>query len=119
MRKDRVAVLYANSLFGQGLAHLLRSDRRLEVTSIRADPETAPAELARLRPDAIVIEDSEEAAVRRILQHVPPVLLIKVRLQDNLIDIYYNLQVVAAGPEDLLEAIHTGLKRRHQAPAKG
>lgn len=112
MTKGRVAVLYINSLFGEGLAQLLHSDEQLSVTCLRADPERTPQEIRRLKPHAIIIEESsDESFLRELLRDLPPALLIRVRLQDNVMDVYYSRQVVTACPEDLLEAIHLGVSR--------
>ena len=113
MSKRRVAVLYQHSLFGQGLAQLLHGDGSLSVTCLRADTSNNPQEIRRLRPDAIVIEDDDDQAfMRDLLRDLPPALLIRVRLQDNVMDVYHSWHVVSACPADLLEAIHLGLSSR-------
>jgi hypothetical protein len=113
MSKRRVAVLYNHSLFGQGLAQLLHGDGSLSITCLRADPSHNPQEIRRLRPHAIVIEDGDDPAfMRDLLRDLPPALLIRVRLQDNVMDVYYTRHVVSACPADLLEAIHLGLSSR-------
>ncbi len=112
MTKGRVAVLYTHSLFGEGLAQLLHGDDNLSVTCLRADPHRNPQEIRRLRPHAIVVEESsDEVFMRDLLRDLPPALLIRVRLEDNVMDVYYSRQVVSACPEDLLEAIHLGVSR--------
>lgn len=112
MTKGRVAVLYTHSLFGEGLAQLLHGDEGLSVTCLRADPARNPQEIRRLRPHAIVVEETaDEGFMRELLRDLPPALLIRVRLQDNVMDVYYSRQVVSACPEDLLEAIHVGVSR--------
>lgn len=112
MAKGRVAVLYTHSLFGEGLAQLLHGDDGLSVTCLRADPARNPSEIRRLKPHAIVVEEtSDESFMRELLRELPPALLIRVRLDDNVMDVYYSRQVVSACPEDLLEAIHLGVSR--------
>jgi hypothetical protein len=103
-------VLYNHPLFGEGLAQLLHGDGKLSVTCLQADPSRNPQEIGRLRPHAIVIEDSDdEAFMRKLLRCLPPALLIRVRLQDNVMDVYSSRHVDAACPADLLEAIHAGV----------
>jgi hypothetical protein len=119
MAKRRVAVLYGHPLFGEGLAQLLHSDGRLSVTCLRADPARNQQEISRLRPHVIVVEDSDDDAfMRELLRSLPPALLIRVRLQDNVMDVYSSRHVDSACPADLIEAIHTGLSRggREVAP---
>jgi hypothetical protein len=94
-------------LFGQGLAQLLHGDEGLSVTCLRADPSHNSQEIRRLKPHAIVIEEGDdEGFMRDLLRELPPALLIRVRLQDNVMDVYYSWHVVSACPADLLEAIH-------------
>jgi hypothetical protein len=113
MTKRRVAVLYSHPLFGEGLAQLLQSDNGLLVTCLRADPSGSCQEIDRLRPHVIVIEDSDdEAFMRDLLRGLPSALLIRVRLQDNVMDVYSTRHVLAACPADLLEAIHVGVSPR-------
>ena len=121
MSKRRVAVLYSHPLFGEGLAQLLHGDGALAVTCFRADPSRNPEEISRLKPHAIVVEDTDdEAFVRDLLRDLPPALLIRVRLQDNVMDVYSSRHVVSACPADLLEAIHLGVRGgARQAPGIG
>lgn len=120
MTKGRVAVLYTHSLFGEGLARLLHGDDGLTVTCLRADPVHNPAEIRRLKPHAIIVEESaDESFMRELLRELPPALLIRVRLEDNVMDVYYSRQVVSACPEDLLEAIHLGVSRNSREFIRG
>lgn len=112
MSKRRVAVLYSHPLFGEGLAQLLHADAEISVTCLRADPASNPEQIDTLRPHAIVVEDSnDEAFMRDLLRGLPSVLLIRVRLQDNVMDVYSSRHVASACPADLLEAIHAGVHR--------
>jgi hypothetical protein len=114
MRKGVVAVLYIHPLFGRGIAQLLQSDD-LNVTCLQADAAFNPDEVKRLRPHAIVAECSgDDAFIRDLLPKLPSVLLIEVRLEDNVMDVHYRRQVPSASPEDLLEAIHRGMSRESE-----
>lgn len=113
MHKRRVAVIYTHALFGQGIAHLLRADERLQVTCLRADLPDTTEQLRRLRPHAIVMEGCEESPLLSgIVRDLPPVLFIGMHFEDNLMDIYRSRQVVAARLENLVDAIYYGLRRR-------
>lgn len=115
MDKRRVAVLYTHALLGQGIAQLLQADKQLEVTCLRAGLADTCEQLKRLRPHVIVVEESEEGALLRdLVRDLPPALFIMVRLEESVMDIYYDRQVVAARPEALVEAIHHGLRKRGQ-----
>lgn len=117
MRRPRVAVLYVHPLFGQGIAQLLLADKGLEVICLNASLGEAPAQLKRLRPHAIVVEGCEDGdSLRDLVQDLPPTVFIQVHLDDNVMDVYQSRQVLLARPENLVEAIHLGLKRRSHAP---
>ena len=116
MRRPRVAVLYIHPLFGQGIAQLLLADKELDVTCLSADVGGTAAELKKLRPHAIVLEGCEERdSLRDLVQDLPPTVFIRVHLDDNVMDVYQSRQVLLARPENLVEAIHVGLKRRGHA----
>ncbi len=115
MHKRRVVILYTHALFGQGIAQLLQSDVRLEVTCLRADLPDATEQLRQLQPSAIVMEGCESnSLLSLVVQDLPPALFIAVHFEDNLMDVYQDRQVVAARPETLVEAIHHGLATQLQ-----
>lgn len=110
MHKQRVVILYTHALFGQGIAQLLQSDDRLEVSCLRADLPDTVEELRQLRPSAIVTEGCESSPLLSfVVQDLPPALFVAVHFEDNLMDVYQDRRVVAARPETLVEAIHHGL----------
>ncbi len=116
MRRPRVAVLYVHPLFGQGIAQLLLADKELEVICLSASLGEAPAQLKRLRPHAIVVEGCEEGdSLRDLVQDLPPAVFIRVHLEDNVMDVYQSRQILTARPENLVEAIYLGFKRRGHA----
>ena len=113
MRKSRVAVLYVHSLFGQGIARLLRADSDLEVTCLGACVAGAPEHLKRLRPHAIVLEGCRaDSVLDDVLCDLPPALIIRVAPEDNVMDIYHRRQVITAQPETLVSTIQVGLRGR-------
>lgn len=121
MTRGRVAVVCSHPLFGRGIAQLLEADDELEVTCLTADSSDTSERLRRLRPHAIVVEEPRKSdLLRNLARDVPLALLIEVRSQDNVMDVYQNWQVVVAQPEDLLRAVHLGIRRRaRQSPPVG
>ena len=111
MRRSRVVVLYVHPLFGQGIGLLLRSQEDLEVTCLPMSEEQHE-ELLRLRPRAIVLEATEDGLPWKTLQDLPPATVIRVGLDQNTMDVYQRHQIVSAGPDNLVEAIHSGLRRK-------
>ena len=111
MRRSRVVVLYVHPLFGQGIGQLLRSQADLEVTCLPMSEEQHE-ELLRLRPRAIVLEATEDGLPWKTMQDLPPATVIRVGLDQNTMDVYQRHQIVSAGPDNLVEAIHSGLRRK-------
>lgn len=105
--KRRVAVVYTHALFGMGIARLLQPDKCLQVRCLDALLPDAGEQLKRLRPHAVVLEgDEEHISFRDLAGTMPRALVIIVRLDDEVMDIYYGRQVMAACPEALVETIH-------------
>lgn len=104
-------VLYVHPLFGQGIGQLLRLHKDLEVTCLPVSEDQHEA-LRRLRPRAIVLEATEDGLSRKTLQDLPPAMVIRVGLDENTMDVYQRHQIVSAGPDNLVEAIHSGLRRK-------
>ncbi len=109
MHKRRIAVLYTHTLFGLGIAQLLRADEQMEVTCLRADLAATQEELKRLRPYAVVMEGCVESPlISEIVRDIPAALFIGVHPEDNSMVIYHGRQVVTGCPESLLEAVRHG-----------
>jgi hypothetical protein len=114
MEQRRVAVLYSHALFGEGLARILDTDGGLAVSCVRADPGHLPAEIEELKPDAIIVEENaDETFMRELLRCLPPVLLIRVCLEDNVMEVYNCRHVLSACPDDLLQVIRVGACGSH------
>jgi hypothetical protein len=111
MRRSRVVVLYIHPLFGQGIGQILREQDDLEVTCLPAC-EVQHDDLERLAPRAIVLEATKDGVSWETLQDLPPATVIRVGLDENVMDVYQRHQIVSAGPDNLVEAIHTGLRRK-------
>ena len=115
-RRRRVAVVYTHPLFGMGIAQLLLPDKCLQVRCLNALLPDAGEQLRRLRPHAVVFEgDEEHISFRDLAGTLPRTLVIIVRLSDDVMDVYYGRQVMAACPETLAETIH---RRRPPATAR-
>jgi hypothetical protein len=106
-RTRRVAVVYTHALFGMGIARLLQPEEWLQVRCLNALLPDAGDQLRRLRPHAVVFEgDEEHISFRDLAGTMPRALVIIVRLDDEVMDIYYGRQVMAACPQTLVETIH-------------
>lgn len=109
MRGSVVVVLYEHSLFGQGIGTLLRSDDHLSVACLPLAEGNIRTRLKRLRPGIIILEAPHDSVIWQMLTDLPPVTVIRVSLDEDVMDVYYGHRVVSARPDSLLDAVHTGL----------
>ena len=110
MRRSRIVVLYVHPLFGQGIGQILRGQEDLDVVCLSVG-ENIHEELERLRPQAIVIE-TEDCISWQTLRDLPPATVIRVGLGENSMDVFERHQLLSAGLENLIQAIHSGLHRK-------
>lgn len=125
MRKRRVAIVYTNALFAQGIACLLGVEPRLQVVSVPAQECGAAEELRRLRPHVLIVERNGGgpalgAVPMELLSGVRSALLIVLGLRDAGMELFYNRRVTMAAPDTLLQAVlESGTsKRRPAAPSR-
>jgi hypothetical protein len=111
MRRSRIVVLYVHPLFGQGIGQILRGEEDLDVVCLSVG-DGVHEELERLRPKAIVIEAAEDSMSWECLRDLAPATVIRIGLGENTMDIYERHQLVSAGLDNLIDAIHSGLHRR-------
>ncbi len=111
MHRSRVVVLYVHPLFGQGIGQLLRSQEDLAVTCLPASGDQHE-KLRRLHPRAIVFEATDDSLFLELLRDLPPTTMIRVGLSENTMEVFHRHQIVSAGAENLVEAIHSGLQHR-------
>ncbi len=109
MHRSRVVVLYVHPLFGQGIGQLLRSQEDLVVTCLLASGDLHE-KLRRLHPQAIVLEATADSLFLEMLKDLPPTTVIRVGLDENTMDVFQRHQILSAAPDNLVEAIHSGLR---------
>ena len=105
-RAQRVVILYANSLLGEGLGRMLAAaDRALTVELVHVD-DAATAECALAgSPDVVILERGLPRQALDLLRLVPSALFIDVGL-DAGPTWTYRREELSPQPEDLLRAIH-------------
>ena len=74
MSSTRVAVVASHSLFGEGIATLLRSDDRLRVIRIDAHASDSEQRLKAFQPEVVVLEVPEGSAMWDALPGISPLL---------------------------------------------
>jgi len=110
LRRKRVTVLYQHPLFGFGIQRVLSEDPEFEVVDVRALPADGAGVGKGLDTDVIVAEGEDPDTLSRLVTEFPPVLVVFVRLDSNLIDVYHNREVVFPPPASLAEAL-SGTKK--------
>ncbi len=107
MRRRRVAVLYSHPLFGCGIAQLLSRDEQFDVACLESGDAAESALAMTPGTDAIVVEDGTEPdTIDRVIQALPPVLVVVVSLQDNGLKVYQGRRRLHPHSEDLPDLIH-------------
>ncbi|MFI5042854.1 MAG: hypothetical protein ACHQNA_13590 [Acidimicrobiales bacterium] len=113
-REQRVVILYANSLLGEGLGRILAADRSLSVELVHVD-DAATAERALADPpDVVILERGLPRQALDLLRLVPSALFIDVGLDAGPTWTYCR-EELSPHPEDLLRAIN--LRSAHAADA--
>ena len=109
---QRVLLIASGSLLDEGVESLLKPEIDLQVSGITPTDETTLLEdIARVQPDVILlneVEPSDAARIFALLQGVPAVRMIVVRLNTNTVDVYQKQQVQGVKSNDLLALIRGG-----------
>jgi len=105
----RIYIVYRNTLFAAGIRSLLRGQRALKVVGTESDPTKALDAVATLRPEVIIIEESDaetqSATLEDILQRHPEGRVVAMDLNHNFATVYDRRRVVTTQPTDLIRAI--------------
>lgn len=112
MAVKQVFILWSYPLFYESVRRLL-DDEGIEIVGAGSELSTARTEIETLRPDTILIEQSEEGAA------ISPEILtlievsswgpsiISMSLRDNELWVYQREQKTVKQPEDLLDLIRS------------
>lgn len=106
----RVAIVFINPLFAQGIACLLETEPHLQVVCIDARNPDAAEGLRRLEPQVVLVEqDSQGSALcsvpMQLFSHEGWMLLIVLGLQAPEMEMFYKRRVRVATPDTLLQAV--------------
>jgi hypothetical protein len=110
--KRRVLIVNTGSLLEAGVEMLLRREIDLQVSGCPFIGESALLRsVAQLKPDVIIMNDSSEITVARVLELLADKLaslqLIVVQSRDNTVDVYQYQRVTVTEVSDLLGLIRT------------
>jgi DNA-binding NarL/FixJ family response regulator len=96
MNQQRVLILYTQSLFGEGIQHILGEEPTVEVIGVEPLAPESLAIVASLRPDVLIVAEGDHSPlIGQILQTYADLPLICVSLEKNTVQIYYTHQVPA------------------------
>jgi hypothetical protein len=109
--QSRIVILSGRSLFAEGLAaRLSRSPGGHELLSVDARQDDALERVIGLRPEAVLLDSSDEIVMRhRPLMHLlaalPELRIVRVDPQTNQVQIVSSQQHAAGRVDDLLALI--------------
>jgi DNA-binding NarL/FixJ family response regulator len=108
MALRRVYLLWTHPLFFETV-HRLLSDQGLDIVGESANHEIGRSEIARLKPEVVVLEENEPGSAGELvdlLQSGPSdVLILGLNLMDNELRVYQRQQRTVLRPSDLVDYI--------------
>lgn len=107
MSARRVFVIWTHPLFHESIRLLLRRPN-VELVGATSDGAVGERQIAMLRPDVVIIEETEEeqqadARIMSVLQRVPK--LIRLSLEDNQLILFQRQDRTVGQVADLLRLI--------------
>ncbi|MFQ5684822.1 MAG: hypothetical protein ACE5HC_16335 [Candidatus Binatia bacterium] len=114
MKKEKVLILYTNSLFAKGLVGLLSKERDLKVEGLLMDKmECGRRQIKSMRPDVVIIEDQNPVfdtcnALSELLKDNSKAFVIRVNLNQKDAVAYTGLRL-AATKSNLLKLVRRGV----------
>lgn len=111
----RVMIVGSGSLLDEGVERLLRSRESIQVSGIVYSDDTSfLQDVSDMRPDVILLNEAgplDSLRILELLKNIPTLAslrVVKVRTEDNTIDLYERRRVVATHSNDLLDLIRSG-----------
>ncbi|HSL97666.1 MAG TPA: hypothetical protein VK831_03750 [Candidatus Deferrimicrobiaceae bacterium] len=101
---QRVVILYAHPLLGEGLARMLGEDPRLVVTAVHVEDLESAKAVLRDAPDVVVVERAASMHAIDLLALAPSALLIDVGL-DAGPSWAYHRDEISPQPDEILHTI--------------
>jgi DNA-binding NarL/FixJ family response regulator len=108
MAVRRVYLVWTHPLFFETV-HRLLSHQDVELVGESMDHEAARAEIARLRPDVVVLEEAEGGSSTDLVDFLQAgakdVQILGLNLMDNELHVYQRRQTTVVHPGDLVDVI--------------
>jgi hypothetical protein len=111
---QRVVILYAHPLLGEGLARLLGANADLQIELVRVDDLDAAEAALAAAPDVVILERSAPLQAIDLLRLAPSALFIDVGL-DAGPSWAIRRDELSPQPEEILRAIHDRPHPAHEA----
>ena len=121
--KSRIYIFFRHALFAQGIRSLLHTRRALQVVGMESDPITALEAVAALRPEVVIVEESDAGVqsptLGAILERHPMARVVALDLDHNFATVYDRHRVITTQPTDLVKAIRGDFRDREpREPAR-
>lgn len=106
---SRVLLVYHNSLFAHSIRTALQTTAFIHLVGELEDWTRVEAEIARLAPDVILVEEDEEAATDAVLGVLrvrqSPWRVVALRLDETTMHMWSGASKVLQKPQDLYNAL--------------
>jgi hypothetical protein len=102
---QRVVILYAHPLLGEGIGRILRTEPGLEVELVSLDDTVEAARVLAAGPDVVILERTAQRQALDLLPTAPGALFIDVGL-DSGPSWTYRRDAIGAEPNELVRVIH-------------
>ena len=115
---SRVLLVYHNPLFAHSIRAALRNAPRIQMVGELADWTRAEAEIARLTPDVVLVEEDERAATDAMLGALrarpAPWRVVALRLDETTMHVWSGNGQPIRRPQDLLQVLRAVPERRRK-----
>ena len=115
---SRVLLVYHNPLFAHSIRAALRSAPYIHLVGELEDWTRAEAEIARLEPDVVLVEEDESAATDAMLgalrSRQSPWRVVALRLDERTMHVWSGAGRELLKPQDLFGALRTVPARRRK-----
>ncbi len=121
---SRVLLVYHNPLFAHSIRTALRKESRIRLVGELADWTRTEAEIARLTPDIVLVEEDERAATDAMLGALrtrqAPWRVVALRLDETTMHIWSGAGKALRKPQDLYNALRAvpGRRLKNQPTAR-
>lgn len=115
---SRVLMVYHNALFAHSIRIALEAAPRIQLVGELDDWTHVQAEIARLAPDVVLVEEDERAATDAMLDALrarqSPWRVVALRLDETTMHIWSGAGKALQKPQDLYDALRAAPRRQRK-----